>query len=272
MVDSLESPSEASEVLHTSSNREVELESMLQGLKDTFSSLKISDPLRLRILTITSDLWSIKKISEEFGSSWQFASKSRDLKNSNGILGDTIAKTGKPLSKDIANTIIDFYKKNSKIMSSVKDVKSVKGDDGRVLIQRRLLLLDLKGLYEVYKETYKAAAVSFSKFAQLRPKYCILARGSGTHCVCVCTIHENCKLILDAIDLEKITADSKFPMSNYKDCLTQITCKNPTEKCHLWNCKSCSDVDKFSKNRTCWFLTTFSKFNILAGPPLIDQP
>lgn len=238
----------SSEVLHTSSNRELELESMLQGIKDKFRSLKISDPLRLRILTVAPDSWSVKKISEEFGCSWQLANKSRDLKKSNGVLGNTIAKIGKPLSNDIVQIIIEFYESNSRIMASVKDCKSVKGDDGRILIQKRLLLLDLKGLYELYVQTYKAAAVSFSKFAQLRPKYCILAGASGTHCVCVCTIHENCKLMLDAVDVEKITADTEFPISNYRDCLINITCRKPTEMCHLGDCKKCSDVEKFRNN------------------------
>ena len=41
--------------------------------------------------------------------------------------------------------------------------------------------------------------IGLSKFAELRPKECVLAGASGTHNVCVCTIHQNVKLMLSAI-------------------------------------------------------------------------
>lgn len=109
-------------------------------------------------------------------------------------------------------------------MPGVKDVVSVKNDNGRSLIQKRLLLLNLKGLHTTFTETHPEFPVSFSKFAQLRPKHCILAGASGTHSVCVCTIHENCKLLLDSINIAKLTASSNYPIVDYKDCL-QKTCK-----------------------------------------------
>lgn len=50
----------------TPSEREIELENMLQRLKDKFSSLGINGPLKLLILTIAPDTWSVKKIGDEF--------------------------------------------------------------------------------------------------------------------------------------------------------------------------------------------------------------
>ena len=38
--------------------------------------------------------------------------------------------------------------------------------------------------------------VGFSKFADFHPKHCVLAGASGTHSVCVCTIHQNVKLMM----------------------------------------------------------------------------
>ena len=43
--------------------------------------------------------------------------------------------------------------------------------------------------------------MGFSKFTELRPPYCVLAGASGTHCVCVCTIHQNVKLLFESIKL-----------------------------------------------------------------------
>lgn len=45
------------------SPREVELEDMLNGLKEKFSMLEITDPLRLRILTIAPETWSVNKLA-----------------------------------------------------------------------------------------------------------------------------------------------------------------------------------------------------------------
>ena len=38
----------------------------------------------------------------------------------------------------------------------------------------------------------------FSKFAEFRPKECVLPGSSGTHSVCVCTKHQNVKLMIAA--------------------------------------------------------------------------
>ena len=44
--------------------------------------------------------------------------------------------------------------------------------------------------------TLPQQCIGFSKFAELRPKHCILAGASDMHSVCVCTIHQNVKLML----------------------------------------------------------------------------
>lgn len=75
--------------------REVELEDMLNGLKEKFSMLKVTDPLRLRILTITPETWSVNKLANEFNCSWKFAKKVKELKASEGVLADTTAKKGR---------------------------------------------------------------------------------------------------------------------------------------------------------------------------------
>lgn len=231
------------------SEREIELEDMMSDLKEKFSTLPNNDPLRLRILTILPKTWSAKKISEEFGCSWSFAKKAKDLRDANGVLAETTTKAGKALSKSTVENIVNFYTsdENSRIMPGKKDVVSVKNEEGRSLMQKRLLLLDLKGLFCLYKESNEDFPVSFSKFAQLRPKECILAGGSGTHSVCVCIIHHNCKLLLDAINIEKLTENSENPIKSYKDFLQQITCENPSENCFLGECDECPSIADFSQ-------------------------
>ena len=59
--------------------------------------------------------------------------------------------------------------------------------------QKRLLLMNLRELHLLLKE--EKISVSFSEFCKLRPKNCIIAGASGTHLVCVCTVHQNVKLM-----------------------------------------------------------------------------
>lgn len=241
-------PSSSVVVMHRS-EREIELEEMLQGLKDKFSSLSINDSEKLRILTIAPHSWSANKIAKEFGCSWELARKSKELRASEGILGNTTLKSGRKLSEDTAKKINDFYVNdaNSRVMPGIKDVISVKSDEGRCLMQKRLLLMDLRGLYIAYNENHAESPVSFSKFAELRPKQCVLAGSSGTHSVCVCTIHQNCKLLLDAINVTQLTENTQKSINDYKDCLKEITCNNPEEKCYLGECNKCPDVADLSE-------------------------
>ena len=55
----------------------------------------------------------------------------------------------------------------------------------------KILLWAVHGLRFCASQVYEAMLV-----LELRPKHCILAGTSGTHSVCVCTIHQNVKLIV----------------------------------------------------------------------------
>lgn len=123
---------------------------------------------------------------------------------------------------------------------------SVKVNDGdRVKVQKCLLLMDLKELHILFKESYPQNIISFSAFAKLRPKHCILPGASGTHSVCVCTIHQNCKLMLDAINVAALTKHLDNPICNYQDYIKSIVCKKPTSDCYLDSCSQCPTIDEF---------------------------
>ena len=48
-----------------------------------------------------------------------------------------------------------------------------------------------KGIGSEFKERFPDRKIGFSKFAELRPKHCVLVGASGTHSVCVCTVHQD---------------------------------------------------------------------------------
>ena len=74
-----------------------------------------------------------------------------------------------------------------------------------------------------FKEKYPNVKLGFSKFCTFRPKWCVLAGSSGTHSVCVCSIHQNAILLVDAINWD-IT---------YKDLISKIVCDSTRKECMM---------------------------------------
>jgi hypothetical protein len=66
--------------------------------------------------------------------------------------------------------------------------------------QKQFVLCSLKEAYIKFKETHPDIAISFSKFSELRPEWCVLAGVHGTHTTYECTIHQNMKLMMQVID------------------------------------------------------------------------
>ena len=63
-------------------------------------------------------------------------------------------------------------------------------DGEKVHQQKRLVICNLKEAYHQFKVLHPGVKVGFSKFAQLRPKECVLTGKTGTHSVCVCNSPE----------------------------------------------------------------------------------
>ena len=232
----------------SSSTRLQHYEELLQGLKDKFASLENGDPMKLQILTIPPESWSIRKLANEFNTSYHMAKKAKQLRSTHGVLADPLAKAGRHLPDSTAAKVIEFYQDDniSRIMPGRKDTCSIKVGDKRIKMQKRFLLMDLKELHTLFKKSYPDHPISFSVFAKLRPQYCVLAGARETHSVCVCTIHQNCKLMLDAINIKTLTKGTKIPMSDYHDCLKLLVCKHPTPQCYLDQCHKCPDISTFS--------------------------
>ena len=107
--------------------------------------------------------------------------------------------------------------------------KDCVGLDKKQHMPKRLILCNLKELYAAYKFKYPDHKVGFSKFCSLWPKWCVLAGPKGTHSVCVCTMHQNVKLMLSAIGLEK---------SCY-EIIEMIVCSRESKVCMIHRCVIC---------------------------------
>ena len=135
------------------------------------------------------------------------------------------------------------------MMPGLKDVLSIKQEnDKRKHVQKRLLLANLQEIYHLFKKEYENVKIGFSKFAELRPPYCVLAGSSGTHNVCVCVHHENVKLMLASVDLNKLTENTFLVLNNYHDCIDAIVCANAHDICYLGECLDCPNMSKLRKH------------------------
>ena len=170
-------------VLHTNDGTEI-----IQQLKEKFGSTK-SRSERIRILTALPKSWSVCRIAEEFGASKYLAKCAKKLVQNKGILSSPNSKTRPSLSEDTVELVKSFYCSDSisRVMPGNKDFLSVRKADGeKEHRQKRLVLYNLKEAYHQFKTEHPDVKVGFSKFAELRPKECVLAGATGTHSVCVC--------------------------------------------------------------------------------------
>lgn len=78
-----------------------------------------------------------------------------------------------------------------------RDVKSVKEDGTRKKVQKEFILSNIREFFCSFKIEYPTVDIKFAKFSRLRPQHCFIAWSSGTHTVCICTIHQNVKLMLE---------------------------------------------------------------------------
>ena len=115
--------------------------------------------------------------------------------------------------------------------SQAKKTVIIRNDTGdKTYVQKRLLLCNLKELYEVYKNTEGTPHIGFSSFAYLRPPYCVIAGGPGTYTMCVCIYHQNAELQVAALGQAGLT---------YKDLISYAVCNITDRDCMLQRCKHC---------------------------------
>ena len=116
----------------------------------------------------------------------------------------------------------------SRMCPGKKEYISVRVDGVKTQKQKRLLLINLNELHAEYLKATKDQ-IGFSKFCDLRPKWCVTVNSKGIHFVCVCEQHQNAKLLVAAL-----------PESfNYEDLLAEMVCDSMNRKCILQFCSNC---------------------------------
>ena len=222
---------------------------IIQQLKEKFHS-NIDRSQQVTILTILPKGWSVQKVQEEFRVSNYMAHKAKELVKKQGILSSPNPKHGSGLPLTTVNLIKKFYELDdiSCIMPGKKDFVSVRQDGKWIHVQKRLLLSNLKELYQQFKEKHPMEKIGFSKFAELCPQYCILAGASGTHALCVCTIHHNVKLMMIGGKITEQSVEYDVPLKEYSHCLARIICNPPQPDCYFRICSSYPGVSNLKEH------------------------
>ena len=177
-----------------------DLDKLVELMKE---KLKVSNKReKIQILTLIPESWSLRKTAKELKVSKATARKARILREEKGILVVPQPVIEKRLSEKTVNSVLEFYQNDeySRQLPGKKDCVSI---GKNVHVSKRLILCNLKELYTAFKDKHPDLKISFSKFASLRPKWCITVGPKGTHSVCVCTAHQNVKLLLSSVNLSK---------------------------------------------------------------------
>ena len=206
------------------------LEAMNDKLKEADYRTKV------QILTLTPTSWSRKYAAEYFNVSEYLIRTARNLRQEKGIISKPEPKRGKSLSAETLTLIEAFYNDDqyTRQLPGKKDYVSISKNIHK---QKRFILCNLRELYLAFKEEYPHIKVGFSKFCNLRPKWCLIAGSSGTHSVCVCTEHQNAVLLVDAFKWDY----------TYKDLINIIVCDSSNKECMIHRCKDCPGSEALQK-------------------------
>jgi hypothetical protein len=155
-----------------------------------------------------------------------------------GIMSSPNPKPGKTLNEVTVEVEKGFYNNDevSRVMPGKKDCVSIKVSGGEIHEQKRLLLCNLKELYSNFKNSHPGVKEGFLKFASLHPRNCIMTGASGTNSVCVCAVHQNVKLMLEACKISELTRSSEYHLSAYQHCLSTMICNSSRTNCFSHDC------------------------------------
>ena len=210
----------------------------------------------MQVLTVLPKSWTARKLADEFGVSYYMARAAKKLAETKGVLATPNPKPGKTLDGNVIEKVKQFYSDDqiSRTLPGKKDYVNVREDGLKVPKQKRLLLCNLREAYLLFKEKYPELKIGVSKFAQLRPKETVFPGSGGTHSVCVCTIHQNFKLMFLGANLNSIEEFQKLIPTVETGCMTHplsykhliaLTMCNPSQpSCNLGTCEFCPRTEK----------------------------
>lgn len=219
---------------------------LLDHLKLVFSHTTDRNK-RILILTLLPEDWGVGLIHKQFEAPEYMIRQAKKIMQDEGVLLNPSRRIGRSLSVEVRDLVESFYEEDeiSRVMPGKNDCVPVKDENGvKTYRSKRLVLCNLREVYFFFKEKHPCVKVGFSKFAELRPKNCVLAGPKGTHSVCVCTYHQNVKLMIENSKLPSLTDGQ---IKSYRDCFAKMTCNPPNINCFHKLCDVCPGHGKITE-------------------------
>lgn len=223
-------------------NRTGEFYEIIEQLKEKFTSEGTTRAEQFQLLTVLPKSWTAETIKNTFDTTLYTATEAKQLLNKSGVHSTIGPRATTGLDENIKHAVMQFYEddETSRAMPGQRDCVTIRKDGKRQAVQKRLMTTTLREAYNRFQELNTEIQIGFSSFAKLRPKNCKLLTSSGTHNVCVCTIHENVNLITHSL--------KKYGLSNELKVFTDsLTCENATVDCFLRRCENCIDTTSLEK-------------------------
>lgn len=131
-------------------------------------------------------------------------------------------------------------------MPGMRDCVIVTENMEKQKVQQRLLYFNIREVYELFKQKYPNEKIGFTKFSMLRPRECIYPMEKyGTHTTCVCSYHQNCKLIIDSLHKHEL-CDAK----DYREVINMCLCAESirTSKCTMKKYDNCPGTEALARH------------------------
>ena len=102
------------------------------------------------------------------------------------------------------------------------------------------MLMSLREAYNKFKEENRSLKVGFTRFCELRPTHVKLL-DKIPHQVCVCSYHENVRLLLVALK------EHTCLNSDFSAFIEQVTCDTSSKECMSGKCSECANaIEKYA--------------------------
>ena len=183
---------------------------------------------QIQLLTLVSESWTITEIVTKFPCVTRYmVRQSRKLLKEKGLLAMPDSKRGKNLSEETVVLVKQFYCDDefTRLIPDKTNFISIgKNKHG----WKRLILCNLKEHFAQLKSQHPNVNIGFSKFCSLQPTWGTIVSPSGSHSVCVCTIHQNTTLLVNAVKLD-------VDVHNLVDL---IICDRASRECMMHHCSN----------------------------------
>lgn len=215
---------------------------MIEQIKEKYFAQNTTQHEKFQLLTILPRSWTIQQIIDTFNTTRHTATQAKKTLDERGILAQKPARVSTGLKDDTKELVMQFFESDeiSRAMPGKRDCVSLRKEGKRQSVQKRLMMYTLRETSNQFLKDNAEVKIGFSTFAKLRPQNCKLLSNSGSHNVCVCTIHENVDLILHSLKKRNIQLDLKTLTKN-------LMCPTETRDCLLRRCNDCKDSSMCSQ-------------------------